>query len=210
MVVSIPRLAPIEIGLTDDLLNEILYAAWNGGLLQFPFSGIEDSALVSNVMIDVSGMLAPTASDCNAQGRLLTQIGDIRIDASLTLGDTPVTFVAYTTLTVELNVAADEAGIGIGFSGVDSIETELSVNEDDAIQAEETLVQVLESSLTDTLLTELGGGSLGGIELPVIDLSAQLGLPAGTAVIAIETTSTERIDGTTLINGQFGPPPPME
>jgi len=206
---ALPREAPVEIGLSDDLLNGILYAAWNGGLLQFPFGGIEDSALVSNVVVDVSGMLAPTASDCNPQGQLLTQIGDIRIDASLTLAGSPITFTAFTTLTVELEISAGPEGIGIGFSGVQSVQTELNVNEDDAIVAEETLVQVLESALVDTLIDQLGGSALGGIGLPDIDLSGQLGLPPGTAAVAIEVVGTERVDGTTVIRGQLAPPSDM-
>jgi hypothetical protein len=206
MILSLKREGALEIGLTDDLLNQILYSAWDGGLLQFPFTGIEDNLIVSDVVVDVSGMLAPTASDCGVDGRFLTHVGDLRIDASLNLGNTPVDFVAFSTLVVTLDVTAGSDGIGIGFAGVESVNTELTVEQDEAIDVEPTLIDVLEEALVSTLVERLGGEALGGIGLPTIDLSAQLGLPPGSAEIAIEVLDVERIDGTTLITGRFGPP----
>jgi hypothetical protein len=202
-----PRESLMEIGLHDDLLNQLLYGAWRGGLLEFPLpedllgSGGDD-ALYTDLDVFISGMLAPTASDCGS-GELLAHIGDMRIDASLTLLDQPITFVAYSTLVVRVEVSDLDGSLGITLTGVEDVQTELTVGEDDAIDVEPTLISVLETQLTDGLLGALGGGALGAIELPQMDLSDTLGLPPGTALIAIQVESVGRAPGTTVISGHL-------
>src|SRR5690606_6057178 len=99
--VFLPREAALEIGLTDDMLNQLLFAGWQGGLLEFPLDSEAlggDDGLVSDFDVKVSGMSAPTASDCNESQTLFAQIGDIRIDAEVTLADAPVSFTAFITV----------------------------------------------------------------------------------------------------------------
>lgn len=202
--VNLTRTAVMEIGLHDDLINEILYGAWKGGLLEFPLPEelIPDSGLVSELDVTVSGMLPPVGMDC-ATGELLAHIGDIRIDASLNLLDAPVSFTAFTTAVVRVNITAEDGQIGIGIGDLESVHTELNVNEDSAIATEETLIGVLENALIDGLIGGLGGDSLGGIELPEIDLSDSLGLPPGTAVIAIQIEEAVRQPGVTVVQGSL-------
>lgn len=202
--VNMTRTAVMEIGLHDDLINEILYGAWKGGLLEFPLPPelIPDSGLVSDLDVTVSGMLPPVGMDC-ATGELLAHLGDIRIDASLNLLDAPVSFTAFTTAVVRVNITAEDGQIGIGIGELESVETELNVNEDSAIATEETLIGVLENALIDGLIGGLGGDSLGGIELPEIDLSDSLGLPPGSAVIAIEIDEAVRQPGITVVQGSL-------
>lgn len=197
--------APLEIALTDDLLNQLLYGAWRGGMLEFempPELLPEDTALISDLEVKVSGMLAPTASDCSDDGRLRLHIGDIRIDGSLVLGDQPVSFVAYSSLVAGLDVVPTATGIGIVLADVERIETELTVAEPEGIEAEPTLRAVLETQLVEGVLGSLGGG-LGGIELPQLDLSATLGLPPGSAMVQITAESAERAPGTTIVLGHL-------
>ena len=202
--VNLTRTSVMEIGLHDDLINEILYGAWKGGLLEFPLPAelIPDSGLVSDLDVTVSGMLPPVGMDCST-GELLAHLGDIRIDASLNLLDAPVSFTAFTTAVVRVNITAEDGQIGIGIGDLESVETELNVNEDSAIATEETLIGVLENALIDGLIGGLGGDSLGGIELPEIDLSDSLGLPPGTAVIAIQIDEAVRQPGITVVQGSL-------
>jgi hypothetical protein len=197
--------APLEIALTDDLLNQLLFGAWRGGMLEFempPELLPEDSALISDLQVKVSGMLAPTASDCGPDGRLRLHIGDIRIDGSLVLGDQPLTFVAWSSLVAGLDVVPTETGIGITLAEVEHIETELTVAEPEGIEAEPTLRAVLETQLVEGVLGSLGGG-LGGIALPQLDLSATLGLPPGSAMIQITAEDAVRAPGTTIVLGHL-------
>lgn len=200
--VAVARVAPLEIGLSDDLLNSLLYAGWRGGLLEFPLGGDqlgggEGGGLIEDLEVTVSGMLAPTASDCGGDGTLLATIGDIRIDGSLSLLDQPVTFTAYSTLVVRLNIEASENGIAIDLAEVERVETELTAN-DEAIEVEPTLIMSLEKQLVDGLLGQLG--DLGSISLPQIDLSNLIGQPPGSAVLEIHVQGAERTPGTTIVS----------
>jgi hypothetical protein len=204
--IAIAAAAPFEIVLADDLLNQLLHAGWRGGLLEFPLTseqlggGGEGGGLVEDFEVQVSGMLAPTASDCTADGKLRATIGDIRIDAELTVLDKPVTFVAYTTLVAGLDVTATDEGIQIALAEVERVETELTAN-DDAIDLEPTLVESLEDQLVDGLLGELGG--LGTFALPEVDLGGLLGLPPGEAVLHIHVQGADRQPGSTVISAHL-------
>ena len=202
---SLPRGAEVEIGLSDDMINQVLYGAWRGGLLEFvvppELAGAGPDVEVKSFV--ASGMLAPTASDCKNPGELLAQIGDLRFDASLVVLGKPMTFTAYMTLVVRLEVTAEGKAIGIGIPEVVDVRTQLDANEDDMISAEEFIAQQLEEGLTETIIGALGGGGLGAIELPEIDLSAQLGLPPKTATLSITAEGVERQPGTTVIQAHF-------
>lgn len=205
--IAMARADLMEIGLHDDLLNQLLYGAWRGGLLDFPLPedllGGGDDAIYSDLDVKITGQLAPTASNCNPRSKLLAHLGDVEIEASLTLFDQPVSFTAYSSMEIEVELIADDAGIGIALTNIDNVETELSVNEDMAISSEPTLISVLETALVDNLIGQLGDGALGGIELPEIDLSESLGLPPGTAVVAIQIDGVGRNEGTTVVRGHL-------
>jgi hypothetical protein len=145
-------------------------------------------------------MLAPTASDCAPDGELRVMIGDIELDATLTLLGDPVTFVAYTTLVVRMAINQTPDGISLDFAEVELVDTELTAD-DASIELEPLLKTTLESQLVDGLLGQLGG--FGEIALPAIDLSGLLGLPAGSAELTIAVSGTTRDDGTTIISAEL-------
>ncbi len=67
--------AVLELALPDDLLNQLLYSAWQGGMLEFDIppemlGDIDLPAGVSDLTLVASGMLQPTAADCNPDGEL--------------------------------------------------------------------------------------------------------------------------------------------
>lgn len=201
---DLPRAADIEIGLTDDMLNQLLYAAWRGGLLQFPLPMSDAGAgIYEDLEVDISGYLAPTANDCNDEGRLLAHIGDLQIDASLTLQGNPIHFVAFSSLVVAVEISVVDGHIAISIPNVESMATELTVEEDDAIATEELLVSAVEAQLETQLIDALGTGGLGGIALPDIDVSATLGLPPGTAQVTIEVTDVTHEAGVTVMSGHL-------
>ncbi|MEZ4452147.1 MAG: hypothetical protein R3B09_21965 [Nannocystaceae bacterium] len=204
-MLSIPRTAEVEIALADDMINQVLYGAWRGGLLEFPvppeLAGEGDMLQINSFV--ASGMLAPTASDCATPGELRAHIGDLRFDGDIIVLGKPMTFTAFMTMVVRLEIAADGESIMIGVPEVVDIRTQLDANEDNMIDVEAFIAQQLEKGISKTILDALGGGGLGAINLPVIDLSAQLGLPPGTATLAITADSAIRGPGTTVIEAHF-------
>ncbi len=199
-----PRAAELEIGLTDDMLNQLLYGGWRGGLLEFPLDsralGGAGGGLVKNFSVVVSGHAAPTASDCASDGALRVMLGDIQIDAELDLLGAPVTFVAYTTIVVKMNITQTRNGIALDFDEVELVDTEVTAD-DMSIEVEELLKSALEAELVGGLLDQLGG--LGEVSLPAIDLSGLLGLPPGSAPLNIAVQGTSREPGTTVISAQL-------
>ena len=206
-VLVVPKAAPFEISLADDTLNELLYAAWNGGLLEFPvpesmLGGVDLTQYgITNLSLDLAGMLAPTASDCNAQGELLAHIGDLRVNAHLELFGQPMDIVIYATLTAVLELTAADGEIGVSLSEIRSLDTDVTVQQDDMVASEGVIKDLIETQLIGGLLGALGGGSLASIPLPEMDLSDAVGLPAGSAVIAIAPQSVTRQGGNTIISG---------
>ncbi|MBK8235299.1 MAG: hypothetical protein IPK74_07075 [Deltaproteobacteria bacterium] len=199
---SMPRSAPLEIVLADDTLNQLLFAGWRGGLLEFPLGDGAGGGLLEDLKVDVSGMLAPTISDCGPGGKLLATIGDIRIDASFTSNGNPVEFTAFTTLVVEMSLNAGETGVSIDLGEVELVQTELTA--DDAhIGMEESLTELLEAQLVVGLLGQLGTDGFAQITLPEIDLSSKLGLAPGTALITIHADEVVRDGGNSVISARF-------
>ena len=202
---DMPRQGDLEIGLSDDMLNQLLYAAWAGGLLDFPLPQEEGGGggLYEDLEVDISGMLAPTANDCNETGRLLAHIGDLRIDASLVLQGNPINFVAFTSLVVAVEITVVDNEISIAIPSIEWMETDLTVEQDESIMTEELLIGAVEAQLEGQLIEGLGSGGFGGIALPDIDLSDTLGLPPGTAQVTIGVTDVSHVDGVTVIDGHL-------
>ena len=201
---TLPQQAEVEIGLADDLINQVLYGAWRGGFLEFAVPpALAESDAVEVDSFVASGMLAPTASDCKNPGQLLAQIGDLRFDASLVVLGKPMTFTAWMTMIVRLEISAEGKNVAIGIPEVVDVRTELTANEDNMIDAEEFIAQQLEIGIANQITQALGGDGLGGIELPEIDLSANLGLPPGTAVLTMTAEGAGREPGTTVISAHF-------
>ncbi len=202
---QMPRSDPFELGLTDDMLNSLLFSAWRGGLLEFdmPSSLLPAGGLVTDLDLHVSGMLAPTASDCAADGQARVHVGDVGIAGSLTLQGNAVTFEAWSSLTAGLQYTPTASGVAISLSEIETVETELTVGEDSSLGVEELLRFTLEQELVDGLIGAISAGGLGEVNLPSVDLSATLGLPAGTAVIQISTTSATRHPGGVVIGGEL-------
>ena len=179
---AIPRNGSLELVLSDDLINHILHAAWRGGLLEFqvPASLLGDFDFsqfgISDLELTLSGLLAPTASDCGTDGEFLVHIGDARIDASLSLFGQPLTLVVWASFSAALELTAAEGALGINITGISALDTEVNVDQDALIGSETVIKQLIEEQLVGGLLDLLGGGALGSIPLPTIDLSEAVGL----------------------------------
>ena len=72
-----------------------------------------------------------------------------------------------------------------------------------SLGVEELLRFTLEQELVDGLIGAIAAGGLGEVNMPSVDLSATLGLPAGTAMIQISTTSADRHPGGVVIGGHL-------
>lgn len=212
----IPKAAPLEIVFADDTINQILRAAWWGGLLQFPVDpallGSVDLAQygVSDLTMAVSGYLPPVASDC-VNGQLRLYVGDMRIDASLKLFGQPIDAIVYVAFDAPISLAANPAtgDVEIVIQAIENVKLEVNVTNEAALGAEGALASLLESQLVPALGGLLGNGTpLASFPLPEIDLSSSLGQPPGTSLIKIVPLTgpnlpSTRQSGNTVIYGRL-------
>ncbi len=204
----IPELRTLELSIADDMLNQLLFAAWRGGLLEFPvpaswLQGVDLGRFgITNLTMSVSGMLAPTASDCAGNG-LEAHIGDVKINASMKLFGQPVSFVVYASAFAGLELFLDGNEVALRLSGVNRAETEVEVLNSDLIALEPVIADLVKAQVIDGLVEQLGGNELGAFPLPDIDLSGAIsGLPAGTGIRIVPET-LYRQGGNTITGGRL-------
>ncbi len=193
--------ANLELALSDDFTNVLLYAAWRGGLLEFDvppqmLAGQDLSQFgIEDLVMTVSGMLAPTMSDC-ASAEPQVHIGDMRIDANLSLLGTPMDVVVWVSLFADFEFSVDGGELGFGITDVETLEVEVVVVQDELVGSEDVIKQLIDENLVPGLLGSLGGGSLAGVPLPEIDLG-------GGASIKIVPDEVVRADGNTVVKGDI-------
>jgi hypothetical protein len=192
----------LELVLSDDMINELLYAAWLGGFLEFdvPSDMLADVDLttfgVDNLELTVSGMLAPTISDCGPNEELLVHIGDLRVDASLDLFGSAVDVVIFVSLSAGFELTAGDGEVGIGITDVKVLESQVSVEQDELVASEGVIQALIGDNLVPSLLDSLGGGALAGIPLPAFEV-------AEGAAITIVPEFLTRASGNSIVSGDL-------
>ena len=200
-ILVVPKASPFELVLSDDMINELLYAAWNGGLLEFDvppemLAGAEMADYgITDLAVSLSGMSAPTLSDCKG-GVLDVHIGDMRVIADLVLLGTELTLEMYITFTAGFEFTLLEGELGLGFTEIKSLESEITVLQDDLIGSEVLATEMVNGSLVPALLEGLDGGALGGIPLPAMEFG-------DGAALTIVPNTVERMSGNTVVGGDL-------
>jgi hypothetical protein len=204
----------VDVGLHDDLLNQIFYAGWYGGALEFLLGeqDIPDLANltefgVSNLVVQVSFMLPPTLNDCGPDGKLRMQFGDIHIHGSLSLAGQPLETDAYASASAVISVGMVNTTSGpvLSFTIEDLEQVDLEVESvsSGGAAAKYALTALIEGSLLPVFFDTLATGFTTTVPIPEIDMSgAGSGLPPGT-VFKIVGKSTYRKDGYTVLSGDI-------
>jgi len=206
-VIALPEQRDLELVVAYDTLNSLLYAAWRGGLLEFdvPADWLDSSNLpdgVSNLSVSVSGLLAPTASDCGGNG-LEAMIGDLRVHLGLNLGPQYIEADVWVTAAIGIELGTSDGEISLTLDGINTMETEVEVTDEGLIGAEAGLRTLIETQVIGGLVGELSGTELGSIPLPDIDLSGAIpGLPPGTG-IKINPQVLYRANGNLIVGGKL-------
>ncbi len=205
---TLPMAKALELSLSDDTMNQLLFALWRGGLLEFPvpaawLQGVDLAQYgISNLTMTLSGMLAPTASDCGGSG-LDAHVGDVKISARMKLFGQTVDVVVWASVVAGLQLYLDGRAIGIRMTGIERVETEVQVLQSSLISLEPVIADLIEEQVLGGLVAALGDGDLGSFPLPDIDLSGAItGLPAGTGITIVPETIT-RTGGNTVAAGRL-------
>ena len=200
----------LTMGISLDVLNQLLHAVWQGGALEVTlgadaFAGQDLTQYgVTDLAVTLSGHLPPILTDCVDQ-QLHLQLGELQVDASLKLGDSPLVIsmlVAFET-TATVSIDADGAlSLELGAIDTDDVLIDVTNLQSDLFgpEQEDVVVQLLKDQLLGNLLGELAGQSLAHFPIPEIDLGALDPSLAGQK-IALKNIVLDRTKGYLLLQG---------
>ncbi|MEZ4265314.1 MAG: hypothetical protein R3F39_02960 [Myxococcota bacterium] len=199
--------APIEFGLKDDVLNAVFYSLWMGGLLEFElpdalYAGVDMANQgVTDLVIRVSGMSAPTLDDCDG---VRLAIGDLRFTISMSLLGQPATLVVYVSLEADLDaVITDDGLIQIGLSAVTKVDAEVEVVDEALLGLTDTIDALVSDTLIPSLIVFLAGEPLAEFPLPALNFNLGDGVPSNSK---LTVTGTEAIrNGGTYVKALMAP-----
>lgn len=205
---------PIEAGLRDDFVNELLFALWYGGLLQLEIGadalgGFDMTSFgVSDLAVTTDFMLPPILNTCYVGDGMKLQIGDLHLNAKLKLNGTPIDIWLYGTLQATASLDAvknkDTGAMEIGFAlkGIDFLELEIEKINEEGKDLKDVFLSLIKTLLLPKLTEGLGSG-LGSFPLPELDLSSfSPQIPKGT-VLKLSIQQIENVGGFTYVRGLF-------
>jgi len=206
-----PTPPAIELGLHDDFFNQIPYALYWAGTLTLPvpasmLGSVDLSSYgISDLSLSIDMWLPPILSTCNDQQALRLAIGDLGILVNMKLFGSPVQMQLYTSLEAAAHLEAVDTPTGKQLSiAVDTpsfIDVEIASLSGGLVGAEDTLGNLIRTTLIPQLLSSLTGKALGTFPIPSIDLSQMItGLPPGTD-ISIEIREILRSHAYTVLSG---------
>jgi len=208
---TFPKKGPLELGLWDDFINEILYAVYLSGDLHMalPASVLGNVDLtqygVTDLNLTIDFMLPPILSGCNSTGKLMMEIGDVGVHATMMLFGQAMDMQIYASLEAEAQITAADSPTGKQLAlTVDKplfIDLQIASLSGGLVGAEDQLTSLFKSTLVPQVMNLLSGKVLATFPIPQIDLSTLApGIPAGT-VIAIDLQEVLRILGYTVATG---------
>lgn len=203
-----------ELGMADDVINELLFSVWNGGLTNLTIGAADLGTIdltkygVADVSIETDFLLPPILNTCiDGKGQLKLQIGDLQMHAKLNFSGTPVDITMFVTVqaSAEIKAVVDpktgEKAIGFTLKGVDFVEMEVSKINAEAAGLQDLFVTLVKTVMVPKLIETLGGG-LGAFPLPAIDLSSfSPSIPKGTT-LSLEVQVIENLTGYTYLRGK--------
>ena len=161
---------------------------------------------ISAMTLDISAMLPPIIEWCDDEAPMEVQLGDMRIDADLTLLGSAIEVLMYASLaangSIDL-VTADDGSLELGITVGELLflDVEIASITPGFENLVPTLQALISEQLVPSLLDGMVGESLGSFPIPEIDLSSfDESIPEGT-VIAIDAEAMWRDVGYTLIGG---------
>ena len=180
LAVPTPPTSPLALGLHEDVLNQLLYAIWDGGTLSidvgpgeeldFDLSGF--GVTINSLTVDP--LLPPVFNSCNAAAENRAQIGDMAVDADLVIfgqqAHLRLWLQAETALTMTTGTSDTGASqIGFELGAFDPIVIEIITNEGAFEGDDPAVIELFESTLLPLLFDSLADLNF---EIPTIDLSA--------------------------------------
>ncbi len=209
----------LQMGIFDDFLNQLMYAAYWAGLLEITIreEDLGDLELdmddipgggLENLSLKVSAMLPPVITSCNPWEELRFQIGDLRVDAAFRMLSMDIEVELYMSLQAlaDLSLRRSAAGneITISLEGFDYVEIEVARLNDELLGSESIIGDLLEGLLIP-MIHEMASDMSFGFAIPMIDIAdlmPDMGL-GGSVQLRFDIKDFSRKAGYTMISGDL-------
>lgn len=211
----LPSEGMVEAALYEDFLNQVLYEAWKGGIMNVEVDGgligLDLSAYgLTEVTIRVDPYLPPVATSCRSPGQMEVQVGDLNLNATFSLagGTGAVELFGSARVAVDLTVdgAPDPNEVAVTVQDIAQMGVDV-VYSSGAVDGFDTLIEDLFATVVRNLLVEkVVAQTLASYPIPVVDVGLLVpGLPAGTEV-TFEPASVGTDTGWMLVTGAVKAP----
>jgi hypothetical protein len=201
--------APLQFALSQDLMNQILFATWWSGTLEFPIPPelLSEQDLskygINDLALDISFLLPPILTSCNEYDELFFQVGDVKIHISMSLLGEAIEVDVFTSAAAYMELVLAEEGLVLEMQGFAMVESDVVIITPGAQSIESVIKTMIGDTLIPQIFGSLAGGAFGGIVLPEIELDKLVeGMPKG-AKIAINPTSIDRELGWFVVSGNI-------
>ena len=171
----------VELGAAFDVLNEALFALWQGGLLHLTITaedlgGTDLSQFgVTDLSVETAPLLPPIVTSCNEDGALVAQVGDFWVHATFGLFGTPTDVTAYlhAEIAAEPVVVDGENGTepGIQIREIRMLRAEIVALNEEQERNRGMLLSLLEEALPTVLVSQVAADPIS-FAIPTIDLGS--------------------------------------
>ena len=185
---ELPQDAPLALAISDDLLNQLLFGAFYGGLLHLdiPGSFIADKLGFDGLKVDtisLKPLLPPVITSCLTPGSITLQIGDFGVSVSLDVGGKSGTLDAFLFASADVTLKTvngpDGVELGVSVDALDTFAFEV-IDATGALDGSEAVIELLFKELASSLVKDaVGNGLLQSFPIPSFDISSFVsGLPS--------------------------------
>lgn len=180
-----------QIALLDDFVNQLLYSAWNSGLLNMTVPAdqfITEDALeglgigslqdlgISDIVARTDFYLPPIVTSCNDFQDLQMQIGDAYIELNMKMLNQPVTIGMFVSLAAVADILVTNGPTGpevsLGLGEIDPMVAQITYISDNLAGAEGIMSMLIQGLILPSLLDSFLSDSLASFAVPTINLSS--------------------------------------
>jgi len=170
-----PAYGAAEMGLHDDVLNQVAYAMWWGGGLKFP---VDPSLIpqdlseygVADLKADVDFLLPPIVTSCNWSEQLQVQVGEVGVHATFDMFGSPSEILMYATVIAPAYLYASGDQIGFALDVPTVVRMDVASASGGLEGGADKITGMIEDQILPVLMDAIRDGAFVSFPIPSVDL----------------------------------------
>ncbi len=181
---------PLELGMHDDMINQIPFAMYWGGSLKFDMTDKDlgqdlSQYNIKNLVLHIDFWLPPIITGCKRSGnKIRVEIGDIGIHATMDMMGMPVDAQMYASAAFDADFEITQDNkITITIKDIAFLDLQVASINDELVGQESMIRDLVLQQMLPQVIDKIVGKSLGSFPIPEIDLhQMDSSIPAGTKI----------------------------